>query len=187
MKFKQIILWGLLPASLALPMSASAEEGINFMYGLGVMGFGSSAQGPELDVSGSGELFVGIEERGWSVEHTRARTIKTGTSITNLDYVASVSQTSLAYRTVESDSGMYYKIRYGKADVDFDFSGAGSSMVKTNGASYGLGLGWRMGKTERFEMEASLYTSDTVDNSYFLSFRYLWGGTPKADDFKRSR
>lgn len=188
MRFKQTILWGLLPAVLALPMSAYAEdEGISFMYGVGIMGFSSTTKNPDLNASGSGELFVGIEERGWSFEHSMARTVKTGTSFTNQDYVANISTTSLAYRTVENDSGMYYKIRYGKSNVDFDFSGASTSTVKTDGSSYGLGVGWRTDRTERFEVEGGLYTSDAVDNTYFLTLRYIWGGTPKVDEFRRSR
>jgi len=167
-----------------LVMSTGAQagrQGINFFYGLGITGLSSSEKTPEFDAAGGGEVIVGFEEDGWAVEYSGFKTLSSGTNTANVDYAASITQLSLAYRTIEKGK-MYYKIKAGQMTADFNFTGATATAV-TDGNFVALGIGMRTGREARVELEYSLYSSDTIDNTHMFTLRYLFGGAPSASAF----
>jgi len=167
-----------------LTMSAGAQagkQGINFFYGVGVTGLSSSEKTPEFDAAGGGEVIVGFEEDGWAVEYSGFKTLESGTNTTNLDYTASITQLSLAYRTIEKGK-MYYKFKAGQMTADFNFTGA-TATAETDGTFVGLGLGMRTSREARIELEYSLYSSDTIDTTHMFTLRYLFGGAPAENAF----
>jgi len=169
---------------LALATSAQAgNQGIDFFYGIGVVAVSSDEDtgGLEFDVAGGGEFIVGVEEDGWAFEYSGVRTVESGTNNAALDYTASITQLSLAYRTIEKGK-IYYKIKAGSMTLDIDFSDA-TPLVATDGNFVGLGMGMRTGKETRMELEYTLYSSDDIDTTHMITLRYLFGGTPSASAF----
>jgi Outer membrane protein beta-barrel domain len=171
---------------LMLVMSAGAQagnQGIHFFYGVGVTGVSSAekVKTPELDAAGGGEFMIGLEEDGWALEYSGIRTLESGTNTTNLDYTASITQLSLAYRTIEKGK-MYYKIKAGQMTADLDFTG-NTAAAETEGNFVGLGLGMRTKKDARIELEYSLYSSDDIDTTHMFTLRYLFGGAPFDGSF----
>ena len=164
---------------LMLTMTAGAQaanQGISFFYGVGLTAMSSDEKVPELDAAGGGEIIVGIEEDGWAFEISGFKTAEAGTNNAALDYTATMSQISLAYRTIEKGN-KYYKIKAGNMTADFDFTGTAGE-AETDGSFVGLGMGIRTKKDARIELEYSLYSSDDIDNTHMITLRYLFGGAP---------
>ena len=163
---------------LATAVSVQAgNQGIHYYYGAGLAVMSSDEQSIELDATAGGELILGIEEDGWALEYSGFRTMDAGTSISSTtDYSASMTHVSLGYRTIEQD-GIYYKIKAGSMSADFDFSDA-TVTAETEGNFIGVGMGMRMSKDSRVELEYSLYSSDDIDTTHLITLHYLFGGAP---------
>lgn len=166
-------------------VASAGKQGISFYAGLGL-----GAAAPQQDVTieydpaVTGSIFLGMEEDGWALEYTGLGSVETGTSVNGLDYSLAGGITSLGYRTLESRSGMYFLLSFGVAKIDVDYSD-NSETDSTEGNVYTLGMGMRMGRTERLELNYSLYassgvdaTDDDLDDTHMLTLRYIWGGTP---------
>ena len=169
---------------LMLVMTAGAQagnQGIHFFYGVGIAGISSDEEVPEFDIAGGGEVIVGFEEDGWAIEYSGIKTAESGTNAPTVDYTASITQISLAYRSIEKGK-MYYKIKAGQMTADYDFTGA-TTMAETEGNFVGLGMGMRTKKDARIELEYSLYSSDDIDNMHMFTIRYLFGGAPSDSSF----
>lgn len=188
MSFKNTIKMVMLGAMLGSATQASAaNEGVAFFYGLGLGGVMLEEQvaGQDLfDPAAGASVFLGIEEKGWALEYSVAKTMDAGTLNPAIDYAVTFTHTSLGYRSIEKNK-RYYLIKFGKADVEFDLKGGGLTGA-TDGATfegnvYTLGIGWRMDKDERLEFDYSMYSSSDVDNVHILTARYLWGGNPSNE------
>ena len=169
-----------LPFFVMLLMSAGVQagnQGISFLYGVGVAGVSSDEKAIEHDATGAGEIFVGIEEDGWSLTYSGFKTLEAGTNRANIDYSATLTQTALSYRTIERNN-IYYKLSAGQMTANIDYTGAAIPLLKTTGNFMGLGMGLRMDREERMELEYSVYSSDEVDTTHMLTLRYIFGGAP---------
>ena len=164
---------------LMLLMSAGLQagnQGIHFLYGVGVAAVSSDEKAIEYDITAAGEFSAGIEEDGWALMYSGYKTVEAGTNTAALDYVATMTQTSLSYRTIEKNK-MYYKISGGQMTMDFDYSG-NTAVLETTGNFVGLGLGMRTDKEGRVELDYSVYSSDEIDTTHMLTLRYVFGGAP---------
>ncbi|MDH5767158.1 MAG: hypothetical protein OEZ38_14180 [Gammaproteobacteria bacterium] len=164
----------------ATTMSFAARQGVDFFYGIGLNAtyIDQTAPQTEYDVAGGGEFIAGFEEDGWALEYIAYHTIEAETSIVNLEYKLKGSATSLSYRTAES-GGIYYKFRYGEFDTDALWSTNTTTAI--DGQSYGLGIGFRLEKEKRIELEYTFVSADSSSgfpDAHMLSLRYLFGGNP---------
>jgi len=178
MKLKQTLLFT--ASSLLLLASASSQagrQGIDFYYGLGL----GAAQPADVDVSATAEIILGIEEDGWAIEGIAYNGMEAGTDITNLDYSLSGTELGLAYRSIEKNN-RYYKIKFSRADMDFETINTvtdASTTAKTSGKSYTIGMGFRMDREARLEVDYTYHNNDDLsDPVHFVNLRYLWGGSP---------
>lgn len=178
MKLKQTLLFT--ASSLLILASASSQagrQGIDFYYGLGL----GAAQPADVDVSATGEIILGIEEDGWAIEGIAYSGLDSGTDVTNFDYSLSGTELGLAYRTIEKHN-RYYKIKFSQADMDFETINTvtnASSTANTSGNSYTVGMGFRMDREERLELDYTYHNNDNFsDPVHFINLRYLWGGSP---------
>ncbi|TNF32899.1 MAG: hypothetical protein EP315_09065 [Gammaproteobacteria bacterium] len=188
MSFNNTIKMAMLGVMMGAATTASAaKEGVTFLYGLGVGGFMSDEQIAGVDAfdpAATASAFLGIEEKGWALEYTVGKSLDSATANPTVDYSITAAITTLGYRTIEKNKS-YYLIKFGKADVDLDLKG-GNLPGYTDGETfegnvYSIGMGWRMGKEERLELDYSFYKSDDTDNAHLLTARYIWGGTPASD------
>lgn len=168
-------------------IAAAGKQGISFYGGLGLTAISpNSVSGLEFDPAAGGNLFLGIEEDGWFLESVGIATLKAGTNVTNEEYVVTGSVNSLGYRTLETRSGLYFLLSAGVASMDVTYSQAGFADVirKNSGNAVTLGIGLRMDRTERLELDYSLMrlSDDSVANSsgnvHMVNIRYIWGGNP---------
>ncbi|HEY9200059.1 MAG TPA: outer membrane beta-barrel protein [Gammaproteobacteria bacterium] len=178
MKLKQTLLFT--ASSLLILASASSQagrQGIDFYYGLGL----GAAQPTDVDASATGEIILGIEEDGWAIEGIAYNGMDAATDVTNIDYSLSGTEIGLAYRTIEKND-RYYKIKYSRADMDFETINTttdNSSTTESSGNSYTVGIGFRMDRDARLELDYSYHNIDALsDPVHFISLRYLWGGSP---------
>lgn len=178
MKLKQTLLFT--ASSLLILASASSQagrQGIDFYYGLGL----GAAQPADVDVSATGEIILGIEEDGWAIEGIAYNGLDAGTDVTNVDYSLSGTELGLAYRSIEKNN-RYYKIKYSRADMDFEAINTTTNVDRTtegSGNSYTIGMGFRMDREARLEVDYSYHNIDELpDPVHFISLRYLWGGSP---------
>ncbi len=178
MKLKQTLLFT--ASSLLILASASsqaARQGIDFYYGLGI----GAAAPADVDASATGEIILGIEEDGWAIEGIAYNGLEAGTGVTNIDYSLSGTELGLAYRTIEKNN-RYYKIKYSRADMDFETINTttnASTTTESSGNSYTVGIGFRMDRETRLEVDYSYHNIDALsDPVHFISLRYLWGGSP---------
>lgn len=165
----------------------AGKQGISFYGGLALAGVASQQKTPqEFDPAPAGGAFIGIEEDGWSLEYYGIRTLKTGTSAANVEYTGTGNITSLGYRTLETRGGLYFLLSLGIGSMDVEYTPA-TTINHTDGKVYTLGVGMRLDKTERLELNYSLYSSNpvdelagdtSIDNVHLVSLRYIWGGTP---------
>lgn len=178
MKLKQYLL--ITASTLMIVMSASSQagrQGISYYYGLGL----GAAAPANSDVTATGEILLGIEEDGWAFEGIAYSSMDAGTDTTNIDYNISGAELGLAYRTIEKND-RYYKIKFGRADLDLETinTTANTSVTTaTSGKSYTLGIGFRMDREERLELDYTYHSNDDLsDPVHFINLRYLWGGSP---------
>lgn len=169
-----------LSSALMLTMAVGAQagnQGIHFYYGVGAAAVISDEDATvEFDAAVGGEFIVGIEEDGWGFEYSGIRTAESGTNVSATDYTATITQASLAYRTIEKGK-TYYKIKAGSMTMDFDFTDA-TATAATDGTFVGLGMGMRVKKDQRIELEYTLYSSGDIDTTHMVTLRYLFGGAP---------
>ena len=185
MKLKQSSLL-IISAALIL-MSANSyagRQGISFYYGLGldaILPQDPTGAGIDFDPTAGGEAILGIEEDGWSLEGIAYTSIEAGTDISNLDYSVDGTHLGLAYRTIEKRN-FYYKYKISGTKMDFDLKNTttnASATAKTSGSSYTFGVGWRVDRAERLELDYSYYNSSDIDDAvHLITLKYLWGGTP---------
>lgn len=179
MSFKNTIKIVMLGAMMGTATTApAAEEGISFIYGAGLGGVLIQEQvaGEDLfDPTAAATIFIGIEEKGWALEYSLAKSMDAGTQNSAIDYALTVTHASFGYRSIERNK-RYYLIKFGKADVDIDFKGGTTASATVDGNVYTLGIGWRVDRDERFEIDYSLFSSDDIDNTHMLTARYMWGG-----------
>jgi len=172
MKLKQQLLLVITTFLIFMSVNSQAgRQGINFYYGLGL---GVIAP-PNIDVSASGDVMLGIEEDGWALEGIAFIGNEVGTDNTSVDTSASGTHIGLAYRTIERNNN-WFKIKVSATSMDFDDTDS-SDNVKTNGVSYTLGWGIRMSREARLEIDYSYYdSSDIPDPVHMATLRYFWGG-----------
>ena len=179
-----------LTALVTLPGAYAGNQGVFFYYGAGagVVAVDEQSGYTALDPAGSGSIFAGIEEDGWALEYIGYQTLETGTDVNNIDYKVTGSIISLGYRTIEKGS-TYYKFAYGKADSDLDIINT-TTDAKVSGSMKGkvftIGMGLRLQKGNRMELDYSLYdpSSDDVDGIskiHMLTARYLFEGAPASN------
>lgn len=178
MKLKQTLLFT--ASSLLILASASSQagrQGIDFYYGLGL----GAAQPADVDASATGEIILGIEEDGWAIEGIAYNGLDAATDVANIDYSLSGTELGLAYRTIEK-SNRYYKIKYSRAEMDFEtINTATDASITTSGSgnSYTVGIGFRMDREARMELDYTYHNNDDFsDPVHFVNLRYLWGGSP---------
>ncbi|MDH5484588.1 MAG: porin family protein [Gammaproteobacteria bacterium] len=191
MNFKQTMRV-LLSTTLICGFSAvNAAEGVSFYYGAGLGAMqlkDKPAAGGEFSTAGVGEIFVGFEERGWAFEISRMASIDASTTIALLgdvedrEYSASGDQMSLSYRTVERN-GIYYKIKYGKMESDTTLIskdvGGTDQKFTVDDTLYGVGMGMRINREDRLELEYAYFKASTDYSSaaHIINLRYIFGGS----------
>lgn len=177
MKLKYFLL--LAASSLFIFSSANSQagtEGSNAYYGLGI---GVLSQ-TDIDPVATGGVVLGIEEDGWAFEGIAFRSPYTAMDTTTTDVAFSGHDIGLAFRTTEKNE-RYYKIKYSRASLDIDFKAAGGSITtgSTQGSSATVGIGFRMDKEARLEMDYTYHQNDDFsDPIHYLTLIYIWGGTP---------
>ena len=189
-KFRILLAMGLAIVSV---QSHAGRQGIHLLYGIGLSAAAPQVKTsiPSHDIAPVGEITAGIEEDGWAAEYSAMRSLDTGTDTANMDYNLSIRLASLSYRTVERNS-RYYKYKYGLMSQNFDYISTnstpltGDSRVNTSGNLYSFAVGFRMGQTERMEVEYGYYarkkenssTTPYLGGTHMLTVRYLFGGVP---------
>lgn len=168
-------------------LATAGKQGISFYGGLGLSAVQpNSINGFEYDPAAGGNAFLGLEEDGWFLEYVGLATAKTGTNDPDIEYAVQGGVGSLGYRTLETSSGLYFLLSVGKASFDVTETEVGLPDVTGNysGNAVSLGMGMRLDKTERVELDYSFMrlTEDDVPDSDFdahmLTLRYIWGGNP---------
>ena len=165
-------------------LAMAGKQGISFYGGLGLLAVQpNKVNTTEYDLGAGGGVFIGIEEDGWALEYHGFATLDAATNSPNTEYAVEGGAASLGYRTLETRSGIYFLLSVGKVDGDVTTSTTGlPDTLRTYSGNIGtIGLGMRMDKTERMELDYSLIrlTSDGVAgsfNTHMLSLRYIWGG-----------
>jgi hypothetical protein len=167
-------------------LAFAGKQGISFYGGLGLSALQPNKDaGVEYDPAFGGNAFLGIEEDGWSLEYLGLITVDTGTNFSNTEYAVSGGVASLGYRTLETRAGLYFLLSVGAANFDVTTSTPASEVVsKLSGNTVTIGMGMRLDKTERMELDYSLarLESDSAagssSNTHMFTLRYLWGGNP---------
>jgi len=186
MKLKHSLL--LTASTLFIFLSANSHagrEGVNAYYGLGL----GAAAPQSIDILGyfdldfdptaNMEIILGIEEDGWALEAIASRSIDAGTNLSVLDYNLQTLDLGIGYRTIEKNN-RYYKFKYSKTDVDIQLDASGTTATaETEGNSLSFGMGFRMDREERMEVDITYHDNDaTKEPIYFVNLRYIWGGAP---------
>ena len=189
MTLKNIFQLVAMAALLSVAGTALAgKQGISFYGGLGLSAVvPSEVDGFEYDPAAAGSVFLAIEEDGWALEYTGLATLKTGTNDPDTEYSLSGGVGSLGYRTLESRSGLYFLMSIGKGSFDVTYAETGFADVVTtaDGNVVTLGMGMRLDKTERFELNYSYLKLTETDgmetgslNTHMVTLRFIWGGNP---------
>ena len=178
MKLKQSLLIILSTSMMLLSADSFAgRQGINFYYGVGV----GAVAPADSDVTATGNIMVGIEEDGWSLETIGFGSTESGTDISTLDYSVSGVDVGLAYRSIEKNGG-YYKFKYSNTNFDIDYKNTvlnSTTTVETSGNSYTFGMGFRTSRENRFELDYTYHNNDDLnDPVHMITLSYLWGGAP---------
>ncbi len=175
--------------------SYAGRQGVNGYYGVGL----GAASTKNADVAGTGAVIVGIEEDGWALEAIGFASVEAGTDNSNLDYSINGVDIGLGYRTIEKNN-MYYFLKFSKTDIDVKYkltnditSTTTTSTNGTDGNSFTVGMGFRMARDARLEVNYTYYSSDSEygesagslegdkilpDPVHMISVQYLWGGAP---------
>lgn len=180
MKLKHSLL--ITASTLLVLMSASSHAGrtgVNSFYGLGL----GAAVLPDADAAPTGEVIIGIEEDGWALEGIAFASTEVGTDVSTVDTSISGKEIGLGYRSIEKNH-RYYKFKVSKTDLDIETKTTSgtttfSNTTTTEGNSYTVGMGFRMDRDARLEVDYVYHNNDDLtDPVHFLMFRYLWGGAP---------
>ena len=178
MKLKQSLLL-LVSISMVLLSSNSfaGRQGINLIYGIGL----GAVSPADSDVAAAGSVFFGFIEDGWSLEGTAIKSTEAGTDIPLFDYSIKATDIGIAYRTVESNNS-YFKFKISETDIDVTSINTATNAditTETEGRTYTLGMGWRMSRENRLEVDYSYHSSDDFsDPIHMINVSYLWGGAP---------
>lgn len=168
-------------------MATAGKQGISFYGGLGLSGAApKSVNGFEYDPAAGGNAFIGIEEDGWFIEYVGLATLRTGTNNPDIEYTVQGGVGSLGYRTLETSGGLYFLLSAGVASFDETEIEVGlpDEIYKYSGNAVSLGMGIRLDKTERIELDYTymrLTDDDIPDNDFdahMVTLRYIWGGNP---------
>lgn len=180
MKLKHSLL--LTASSLFIFLSANSHagrEGVNSYYGLGL----GAASLKGVDPAATGEVILGIEEDGWALEGIAFAGTEAATDDPETDVSISGKEIGLAFRSIEKND-RYYKFKVSKTDLDIEDKETVAAVTTTTtaatqGKSYTIGMGFRMDRDARLEVDYTLHNNDTLpDAVHFLTVRYLWGGAP---------
>jgi hypothetical protein len=165
--------------------AVAGKQGISFYGGLGLSAVAPKAvNGFEYDPAAGGNITLGIEEDGWFVEYIGVATVKAGTNNPNIEYAAQGGVGFFGYRTLETKGGLYFLLGVGKASFEGTETQTGlpDDIMDYSGNAVSLGMGMRLDKTERIELDYSFMrlSEDDVPDSDFdahmLTLRYIWGG-----------
>lgn len=188
MNLKNKILLGVMAGLLGFAgMATAGKQGISFYGGLGLSAvLPNSVNGFEYDPAAGGNAFLGLEEDGWFLEYVGLATTQTGTNDPATEYTVQGGVGSLGYRTLEAKSGLYFLLSLGTSSFDVTETVTGQPDVTGNfsGNAISLGMGMRMDKTERIELDYSFMrlTDDQASggdfDAHMLTLRYIWGGNP---------
>jgi hypothetical protein len=188
-KFQLVVMAALLGFAGAV---SAGKQGLSFYGGLGLAAVvPSEVDGFEYDPTAAGSAFLGVEEDGWSFEYTGLSTMEAGTNVAGLEYSVSGRVLSLGYRTLEKSSGLYFLFSLGRSDFDVTYASNVSEDIYTaDGNVYTVGMGMRLDRTERIELNYSFLALDETDGTnsssidvHMVSLRYLWGGSPYTPGF----
>lgn len=157
-KLKSLCVFGALSA---MSLSAQAEG-----Y------FGVKAGPMVTDISGfdnpiNAGILLGVNEAGWGFEGELTKTVSDG------DYLLptfgdDIRLTTLAfYASYRSHGNVYLK---GKFGVLFEDVESGNNSVEDSGASYGLGVGFRLGGGNMLEIEYTSVEEDVLFVSAGVNF-----------------
>lgn len=180
MKLKHSLL--LTVSTLFIFLSANSHagrEGVNAYYGLG-LGVSSLKT---VDPAATGEIIIGIEEDGWALEGIAFSGTDAATDDPETDVSISGKEIGLAFRSIERNE-RYYKFKVSKTDLDIDnketIAGVTTTTTAlTEGKSYTVGMGFRMNREARLEVDYTYHNNDELaDAVHFVTLRYLWGGAP---------
>ena len=180
MKLKHSLL--ITASTLLVLLSASSHAGrtgVNSYYGIGL----GAAVLPDADAAPTGEIVLGITEDGWALEAIGFASTEVGTDISTVDTSVSGKDIGLSYRSVEKNN-RYYKLKVSKTDLDIETkttsgTATATSTTATEGNSYTIGMGFRMDRETRLEVDYVYHNNDDLtDPVHFLMFKYLWGGAP---------
>ena len=164
---------------LASANSHAGRTGVNMYYGLGL----GAVSIKDTDAAANGEVILGIEEDGWALEGIAFASTEAGTTISTVDTSVSGKEIGLAYRTIEKNE-RHFKFKFSKTDLDIDTkvtvgTATATTTTATQGKSYTVGMGFRMDRESRLEVDYTYHNNDVVtDPVHFLTLRYLWGGSP---------
>lgn len=182
MKLKQslLILFSLFTVLLSAN-SHAGRQGVNGYYGLGLGVFTTKY----VDPAATGAVILGVEEDGWALEAVALASVETGTDDPETDYSIRGVDIGLGYRTIEKNN-RYYLMKFSKTDIDFKdketdsvTSITTSTTTETSGNSYTIGMGFRMARDARMEINYTFHSNDDLsDPAHLLSVSYLWGGAP---------
>jgi len=156
--------------------SHAGREGVNAYYGLGL---GAVSQ-TDVDAAATGEVILGIEEDGWALEGIAFTSTDAGTTNAAIDKSISGKEIGLAFRSIEKNE-RYYKFKVSKTDLDIDtiVTAGTTTTATTQGKSYTVGMGFRMDREARLEVDYTFHNNDDLaDPVHFLTLRYIWGGAP---------
>lgn len=152
--------------------SQAGRQGVSFYYGLGLGVIAPT----DFDAAPAGDIMFGMEEDGWALEGLLFNSVAAGTGDPAIDYSTTGSHLGLAYRTIEKN-GNWFKFKASATKVSFDLTGSASE-VKTNGVTYTVGWGMRMGREARLEIDYNYYKSNDLSDALHMVFgRYFWGGS----------
>ena len=184
MKFKQSLLLILsISAMLLSANSYAGRQGFNFFYGIGGGIVAPQSEGLDEDPVAAVSAIIGVEEDGWSLEFTGFQTTE-GSESSFYDYSLNGSDIGISYRSIEKN-GKYHKFKISNAKIDYESVETATNVTDTvediRGRSYTFGLGWRVSRENRVEVDYTYHIvkdSDFDDVVHFVNISYLWGGAP---------
>jgi len=159
--------------ALTATTASAGNQGVYFYYGLGLGGASLEYDfDPNKINLGLIYALIGIEEDGWGLEFRKKSFYDTDTK----DSEAGQS-IELAYRTLDN-GGLYYKVKYGRMEL-------GDSATSPDGILYGVGIGYRLRKDHRVELEYVYSNQEYSDQTiaykadvHMLMLTYIFDGAP---------
>ena len=175
-------------------LATAGKQGISFYAGLGATAIAPDSNvTSEFDPALGGNIFLGIEEDGWFLEYIGLATAKGGTNNAAIEYSVQGGFGSLGYRTLETKSGLYFLLSVGAAtsDVTITQTALPDTTAAYSGNGVTVGIGMRLDKTERLELDYSMLRLSLDKNevgasdfdAHMVTLRYIWGGNPYNPKF----